>query len=71
MSLQIEQAVSFFMKKDTLMKMIEEQKDVATDLLHVSVVVRTTGEVSLIISTMKTNSDLGKGFPAFFKSGSA
>jgi hypothetical protein len=71
MQSQVEQAVSFFMKRDTLFKLIEEQKNVDSDLLHVSIVFRTTGEVSLIIMAVKANSDLGKGFPAFFKQGVA
>jgi hypothetical protein len=68
---QIEQSVSFFMKRDVLIKLIEEQKGIDTDLLHVSAVFRTTGEVSLVISAVKANSDLSKGFPAFFRIGTS
>jgi hypothetical protein len=68
---QVEQAVSFFMKRDVLVKLIEDQKSVDSDLLHVSAVFRTTGEVSLVITAVKANSELGKGFPAFFKQGIA
>jgi hypothetical protein len=68
---QVEQAVSFFMRKDTLLKMVEDQKSIDSDLLHVSAVFRTTGEVSLVITAVKANSDLGKGFPAFFRQGVA
>jgi len=71
MTPQVEQAVSFFIKKNTLIKMIEDQKEVDTDLLHFSAVFRTSGEVNLVITAVKPNSELGKGFPAFFKQGAA
>lgn len=71
MQSQIEQACSFFIRKDTLMKLIEDQKNIDADLLHFSIIFWSTGEVNVVVTSVNNNNDLSKGFLAFFKSGVA
>jgi len=67
----VEQAVSFFINRSSLIKMIDDQRNIDSDLLHVSAIFRTSGEVKIIVQAVKDDSALGKGFPAFFQQGNA